>query len=461
MKRLIQRGLMFGNLIPVTSPALIDRYNRALMHLTGKQTQLSDFHIDISGFSPEIGDELDDPLYLNHAGVNRQFILLTTEQKSAPLLNAKFSTSRSILRHFIEENEPQLFALTATDAVAGELVNSIYVADSPARLFDIRRIVIEADTTKGTVRKAEKLKGLVDRFMDEEDAWFDDVLIADMIGVARETGDVMRNPVRLPKMEFEQGNFWTAHFGGLYLFRSLEHPAVISAAPKAGLGPMPVKFHFDFTERNRIAKFFELNGLVEPIVKARGIDAAGILQQKMDFIVVDAAQDAGIDLSGATRRDIRALARTHAARLPEEFHALADLLRWAEGSGQWPRISSDHPAYFYTLRSADHPDRDLVNMLLAELCPKDIRQLFICHKELFYGLYSRWTEAKKSYVVDFLDREYMADKMGTRARLFGHDAPMEEPKPRPSGPWAGRSQAKPAPVEDMIARVGPWGAVRR
>ena len=68
MKRLIEKGLMFGNLIEVSSPALIERYNRALKHLTGKVTALTDFHIDISGYSPEIGDELGDDLYLNHNG---------------------------------------------------------------------------------------------------------------------------------------------------------------------------------------------------------------------------------------------------------------------------------------------------------------------------------------------------------------------------------------------------------
>ncbi len=57
MKRLIEKGLMFGNLHHVESPALVDRYNRALKHLTGKQTALGDFHIDISGYSPEVGDE--------------------------------------------------------------------------------------------------------------------------------------------------------------------------------------------------------------------------------------------------------------------------------------------------------------------------------------------------------------------------------------------------------------------
>jgi len=48
-----------------------------------------------------------------------------------------------------------------------------------------------------------------------------------MITLANETGDVRRNPVRLNQMEFKQGNYWTAHFGGLYIFQNLDHPAVI------------------------------------------------------------------------------------------------------------------------------------------------------------------------------------------------------------------------------------------
>ncbi|WP_270725712.1 DUF6638 family protein [Shimia sp. Alg240-R146] len=449
MKRLIERGLMFGNLIEVASPVLVERYNRALKHLTGKTTNLTDFHIDISGYSPEVGDELDDHLYLNHGGCNRQFILLTTDQKSAPLLNAKFSNSRDILRHFIEENEPQLFALTARDSVAGELVNSVFSVQDPVRLFDIRKVTVEADTTEGTLRDAEKLGTLADRFKQDEDGWFDDVLIADMITLAKRTGDVTRNPVTLRHMAFDQEDFWTAHFGGVYIFRGVGHPAAITSGIKGDLGKLPIKYTFDFKDRNQIAKFFDYNDLVEPIVKARGIDASAILRQKMDFIVVDAAQDAGVDLTGATRRDIRRLARNHADQLPPEYHGLREMVDWAENEGKWPRISSDHPAYFYTLRATDTDQADLVNMLLAELAPKDIRQLFICHKEVFYHLYRGWTDTKKSFVADFLEREYQVDKAGARAALFGHDAPLEMPRVRRRA------------SDDMIDRVGPWGAVRR
>ena len=299
MHRLIKSGLMFGNLVHVDSPALVERYNRALNHLTGRTTELTDFYIDISGYSPEIGHELGDPEYLNHKGVNRQFILLTIDQKTAPLLEAKFSTSRGILRQFIEENEPALFALTARDAVAGELVNSVFDLSDPKRLFDIRKIKVEADTTNGSIRRAEELDDKVNRFLNEEDAWFDDVLIAEMIGLAGETGDIVRNPVTLTQMEFEQRNYWTAHFGGLYLFQDLELPGLISSGPRDALGDVPMEYVFDLSERNRIANFLDLNGLVEPIVKARGIDAAAILRQKMDFVLVDALSDAGVDLPDA------------------------------------------------------------------------------------------------------------------------------------------------------------------
>src|SRR6056297_2596280 len=447
MERLIKSGLMFGNLIHVASPALVERYNRALTHLTGKTTALTNFYIDISGYSPEVGHELGDPLYLNHAGVNRQFILLTTAQKSAPLLDAQFSTSRGILKQFIEDNEAALFALTARDAVAGELVNSVYDMSSPARLFDIRRITIEADTTNSALKQAEKLDAKVETFLNAEDAWFDDVLIAEMITLAGETGDVLRNPVKLKQMSFEQLNYWTSHFGGVYLFQDVELPGVITAGDKAELGDLPVDYVFDLTDRNRIASFLDLNGLVEPIVKARGIDAAAILRQKMDFILVDALAGEVTQFAQRSRQQMRQLARDHASKLPPEFHTLNALLNWAENGGKWPVIDSDNPAYFYTLRAAAHPDADLINMLLSELAPKDIRQLFICHKALFYRHYAGWPEAKKDYVVEFLTREYQVDKTGAREALFGREDPMDDPAPRD--------------MDAMVARVGPWGPVRR
>ena len=450
MNLLISHGLMFGGLIPVTSPALIERYNRALKHLTGKTTQLTDFHVDLSGYSPEVGDELQDDLYLNPNGCNRQFILLTTDQKTAPLLNVKFSTSWGILTQFIQDNEPQLFALTARDAVAGELMDSVYEVSTPEKLLDYRRVTVEADTVGAAVAEAGQLGKLIERFRTEPDGWRDEALIGQMIALAKNTGDVTRTPITLGRPSFEQPDFWTSHFGGIYLFRSVQAPAAITVEPHARIGDLPVPMQLDLTDRNQIAHFLEVNGLAEPIVTAKGADAAAILQQKMDFVLVDAAAALGLTVSDdpvQARRDLRAVAQKLGAEVPEEFEGLASLLRWVEQSGDWPKMTSEHPAYFYALRARPGPLRDLVNMFLCELSPLDVRQMFICHKELFYQCYRTWPEAKQAYVAEYLAREYMVDKAGARTALFGPEPGMETPVTKPT--------------DDLIARVGPWGAVRR
>jgi hypothetical protein len=463
MKLLIEKGLMFGNLVAVQSPVLVERYRRAMKHLTGRQTALEDFHIDISGYSPEIGDELGDHLYLNPRGLNRQFILLALDQRQAPLLNAHFSTSRAILRQFIDANEAQLFALTARDAVAGELVTPLHGVAGVEDLFALTEVTVEADTTGGTVATADRLVRLIDRFKTEKDAWADDALIAEMIGLAKVTGDLTRNPLSLPAMRFRQENFWTSHFGGLYVFRGVEHPAAILATDRRRFGDLQIAHVMDFGDRSAIARFLQLNDLAEPVVGARGADGVAILRQKMDFILADVASAMGEDLQGATRRDLRAVARRHADDLPPEWQALAALVRWAEEGRPWPRISSEHPAYFYTLRAKPRPDADLVNMLLAELSPLDFRQLFICHKEAFYAAWRGWPATKQAHVAEFLAGEYLIDKAGTRAALFGAEAAMEEPVTPPSGPWS--QVAVPAagrpPQAARSDATGPWGAARR
>ena len=450
MKRLIEKGLMFGNLIEVSSPALVERYRRAMQSLTGRQTALTDFHIDLSGFSPEIGDELGDMAYLNPNGCNRQFILLTTQQKDAPLLNMVFSTTRGILRRFIEGNEAQLFALTARDAVIGSVQSAVYEVSSAARLLDIRQVTVEADTTGGHVAAAGQLGRLIDRFRSEPEGWRDDALIAGMIDLAKKTGDVTRVPISLPAMTFPEASFWTSLCGGLYLIRDCKFPGMVAVGDRAALGNVPMSPVMDLRLRNEIADWLDRNGLVEPIVKARGMDAAAVIRQKMDFILVDAADRLNIDIGDARRTELRKVAYTLGDTLPDEFQGLGALLRWVEGAGDWPKITSEHPAYFYSLRAAAGPNRDLVNMLLAQLSPMDVRQMYIVHKELFYASYATWSDRKRGYVADFLAREYMVDAQGVRAALFGAEPGMDEAA-RPS----------PAPARDLGTLVGPWGAVDR
>jgi len=428
MMRLVRNGLMFGNLVEVTATAIVGRYNRALKHLIGKETALTEFHIDISGYSPEIGEEFGDPRYLNQNGCNRQFILLTTDQKSAPLLNAHFSTSRSILRDYIDDNEEELFALTAREAIAGEILNSVYEIKSPHDLLKINKSTIEADTIQEHVASAKVLQGHIDEFMTKDDAWWDDVLIAQMIELAKSTGNIQRNPVSLKSDSYEQGNFYTSHFGGVYVFRDIKTPTIILRDSTVDFGDLPNFNILTFEDRKHIAALlFRLN-LAELIVDKDDDAGEAVIRQKIDFIQIATAASAGDDLGDLNRRQMRDISRRYASIMPAEYHGLMRMLQWSEKGGRFPDISPDDASWFYAWRSTQHHDKDLVNMLLADLSPLDFRQLFICHKDAFYEAYRNYPDAKKDYVVKFLAEEYVFDKVGARELLFGNEPRMEEPE---------------------------------
>lgn len=441
MMRLLKAGLIYGDLFHVDTPSMVERYNVALEGLTGKRTALTDFMVDISGYAPEIGEEFGDPLYLNTKGCNRQFILLSTAQKNCPLLDAQFSTTHGILRQFIIDNESQLFALTARDAVAGELGNSVLDIRSPDQVFDIRKISIEADTSRAHLRDAAKLQGKIEEFQTRPDAWWDDVLIADMITLSRRTGDVSRNPIMFTQTTYEEGDFFTKHFGGIYAFRDLPIPAAITHRPKSEMGKLPVANILDFSDRRGIVSFLAENELTESIIDAKGLDAEQLIRDRLEFIAARIVTDAGETLIGKTRAERRAAYRRHIDKLPEEYHGLHDVLRWMDQGGRKPRITAEHPAAFYTLRARPGPDMELVNMLLAELCPSDFRQLYLCHKEAFYAAYHGWNDAFRDFVVETLSTTYIPDKQGMRDALFGngHDADVREPKHKKkrvlTGPW--------------------------
>jgi hypothetical protein len=75
MDLLRQNELIYGRLLPVDEPHLIARYNKALEAFGLKPTKLKKFEIDRTGFSPQVAEELTDPLYLDPNEVNRRFII--------------------------------------------------------------------------------------------------------------------------------------------------------------------------------------------------------------------------------------------------------------------------------------------------------------------------------------------------------------------------------------------------
>ena len=166
-------------------------------------------------------------------------------------------------------------------------------------LLSINEVNFKVYSAEDILGKAAELRQLADRLQTQPDAWRDDAMLNRMVELVRLTGDIRQNTLVPDQLVFRHDAFWANHFGGVYVFRDVAHAAAITVGPKEELGKLPIEYVFDLTDRNQIAKFLEINDLAEPIVRARGADAAAILRQKMDFILVDAADRLGIEVGDA------------------------------------------------------------------------------------------------------------------------------------------------------------------
>ena len=113
--------LIYGRLLPVEEPHLIDRYNKALAAFGLPATKLARFTIDRTGYSPEIADELGEPSYLDPNDVNRRFIILTPAQIELPVVHTAFSNTSQLVYEFMTKNQRAIDALTIKDVIYGEI----------------------------------------------------------------------------------------------------------------------------------------------------------------------------------------------------------------------------------------------------------------------------------------------------------------------------------------------------
>jgi hypothetical protein len=420
---LAAKGLRYGQLIEVRNRAMRERYNRALEHLTGQTTALSAFHIDLSGFSPQVAEELGNPLYLNPHGVNKKFILLTTGQARLPALDTQFTSSATILKRFIADNREPLFALSTRDVVYGELQNSTYKIDSLADLLSINRIRVEVHTTKDIVAKAGELKALIARFREDDDAWHDEATLTTMVDLAKVTGDIRRHPVIPTKTEYAQPNYFANHFGGVYVFLDTKPPTLISLDPdfEARLSSgRPVVDHIALSDRSEVARFLADRKLIAFVGEGMA-DPAALLREKAGFVAYDALSRAGA-IDAALPFDDEAFKRLIYDRydaMPQEFRSLNDAVKALENDPQ-ARLGTMPPdAFFYLVRSTNHADRELVNHLLAHFTPFDFRQSYICNRALFERQYAEWPPEKQAVVADYLGRHYAGDEAAVEDRLYG------------------------------------------
>jgi hypothetical protein len=416
--------LIYGRLLPVDEPHLIDRYNKALKAFGLPPTKRTSFEIDRTGFSPQIADELGDPLYLDPNEVNRRFIILTPSQQDLPVVHTAFSNTSQLLYEFFEKNARAIDALTIKDVIYGEIEDSVAKVDDIEDLISINQVEFRVLSAEDVLGKAAELGKLVDRLKQEPDAWRDSAMLEHMVELAKVCGDIRENALVPDQVIFRHNAFWTSHFGGLYVFVDPDMTTVISDPTAPGFRrsrPWQVSY-LSIRDAERVFRFLASTGRIE-LPRASWIEASGYLEHRAEMAVRTLIRESepARDLANVDKVWLQTWIQRNADAINRDgvFPFLNAAKREIAQLGQL-RIDEVFPQHrFLVVRAKpDHPDAWLTNRLISDFVPSDFVSRYVFNKQGFYKDYEGWSEPWRRQVVDTLKTTYLKDKDGFRARLY-------------------------------------------
>jgi len=417
--------LIYGRLLPVEEPHLIERYNKALKAFGLAPTTRERIDIDRSGFSPQVAEDLGDIHYLDPNQINRRFIILSPQQVNHPVVHTAFSNTSQLLYEFMTANARVINALTIKDVIYGEIDDSVNKVEDIEDLLSINQVQFRVLSAEDVTGKAAELGTLVDRLRQEPDFWRDTAALEHMVELAKVTGDIRQNALVPDQVIFRHNAYWTSHFGGLYVFVDPGTTTVISDPAAPGFRrsrPWQVSY-LSMHDAERVFSFLMETGRIE-LPRESWIADSGYLEHRAEMVVRMLIHQAepNRDLGALDRVWLQTWIHAHADLINREgtFPFLNAMKRELSQLGQIKLEEMRPDRRFLLVRAKpDHPDAWLTNRLISDFVPFDFVARYVFNKQGFYRDYQGFSEVWRRHVVATLKDTYLKDKAALRARLYG------------------------------------------
>jgi len=425
MRRLEESQLIFGRMMRVEEPHLIERYNQALKGFGLKPTKLKSFRIDMTGFSPEVAEEMKDRQYLDPHGVNRRFIILSPTQQELPVVHTAFSNTGKLMHQFFEGNAKAINALTIKDVIYGEIDDPILEARDIEDLLGIEQVEFKVYTGQNLAQKALDLRLLIDRLRKEPDAWRNTKMLNEMVALAQSTGDIRNNDLVPKEIVFRHNTFWSSHFGGVYVFIDERETTVIGDPSAPGFRrsrPWQVSY-IDARDSELVYRFLVETERVD-IPRGSWIERSGYIDQRIETLATKLAFHLEPDVKHnlENKRWMKSWMNSNSKMLEEE--GTLPFLLWAKREYEnWNTVDLNEidvrGRFILSRAKPGHEDQWLVNRLISDYVPFDHMARYVFNKQAFYSDYEGWSDAQKEFVVEHVRDTYLSDKTRHRMLMYG------------------------------------------
>lgn len=425
MERLYESELIYGRLLAVEEPHLIERYNKALKAFGLEPTKLDRFDVDRTGFSPQIARELGDDHYLDPNSINRRFIVLTPAQAALPVVHTAFSNTSQLMYEFLSSNSRAINALTIKDVIYGEIEDSVSEVSDIEDLLSINQVEFKVLSAEDVLGKASELRVLIDRLVNDPDAWRDEAVLNHMVELAKVTGDIRENALVPDQVVFRHNAFWTSHFGGLYVFLDERMTTVISDPNAPGFRrsrPWQVSY-LSLHDPEAVFDFLASTGRID-LPRASWLETSGYLEHRAEMVIRSLIHriEPERDLNAIDKVWLQTWMHRHADAINDDgaFPFLNGAKREVAQVGRLDPGEMTALRRFLVVRAKpDHDDAWLTNRLISDFVPSDFLSRYVFNKQGFYRDYAQYGEAWRAHVVETLKTTYLNDKEALRLRLYG------------------------------------------
>ena len=412
MIKLVEQGLFGNHLVKVDKSVLVRRYNDCLKEMGMTPTELSSFHIDGMGWSPEIAEEQDNRYYLSHGMANVYGIIVSPEQKDASIYMPYHTFDWDLHQMIFEQYETQITDLTVQTGIWFEIDQDISAYRNPSDLLMMELIKVRFKTTQNLMKAAKEQKDLILEFNSGELAWMNKDLRERIIQSGRVYGDLRFRKFEMPVIQAAESDcFYTEAFEGAFVFHKQENrkPLIVLKANNSKVSGEQDMSHVEFNlsdpallpylysenlVSNSLEYYFEHVHILDLQLEHLFAEAVFAFDPDLDIVKLNETQRKGV-IGKLIAKDL----------LSDVYFELEQLIRNIKRSSSSEPHSVSEELLPYLL----HPSRDLSKQakivvwhMLVHLKPYNPVIQYLFEKSGFYAAFNHWPENKQDWVVSEL-----------------------------------------------------------
>lgn len=414
MERLKDRGYHGHGLLEITSEEMVGRYNGALESMGLVPTSLSQFSVDMIGWSPEIAKEKKNLYYLTRSLANPMAIIVNINQQHAPIYNRYHSFDRVMLLELFDRYSKQIMDINTTDALCIDLDNGVSKYTGIDDLLLVDSYVMRLETPGGLLSGARRQKGLVDGFLSSDTLWENKEAREELIRSGQRYGDLRNRHIIIPALTYRDTQiYYTEALGGVYILK----------CPSGGTATEILVIYKDLEQLNisttsrRQVRLEPIDGenLIGKLTGAKYLQFdlqryranPAQLEEKKEILLADYICSSGLSYENWSELKVKNFITEYAHDIPELYFELERLQKQLVSGDiiNMASLSSSLLACLTTPHERISPQyHHVLESLISEIDPGDPFRLFKYNKNRFYREYQNYSEPKKNWIVDYLNR---------------------------------------------------------